>query len=192
MQIRKWSPWKAKALTFYPYLPRAGYSCLSLISCCDPQPPHLNCQLPKNYFTPSRFPSLSTQDSLLFIKQNAKLFPMLKEHSIICPLSLPGFPDLSLLSFSKLQLHWGLIFSFPFFLLFLFFLFFLIGYFIYLHFKCCPLLSLPSTKPPIPLPFPFASIRVLLHPPTHSCLTALESPYAGASSLHRTKGLPSP
>jgi hypothetical protein len=30
-----------------------------------------------------------------------------------------------------------------------------------------------------------------LHPPTHSCLTALAFPYAGASSLHRTKGLPS-
>ena len=38
---------------------------------------------------------------------------------------------------------------------------------------------------------PFASMRVLLHPLTHSCLTALASPYAGASSLHRTKGLPS-
>ena len=38
---------------------------------------------------------------------------------------------------------------------------------------------------------PFTSMRVLLHPLTHSCLTTLASPYAGASSLHRTKGLPS-
>jgi hypothetical protein len=37
-------------------------------------------------------------------------------------------------------------------------------------------------KPSIP-PSPPASMRVLLHPPIHSCLTALAFPYAGASSL---------
>jgi hypothetical protein len=40
-------------------------------------------------------------------------------------------------------------------------------------------------------PLPFASMRVLLHPLIHTCLSALEFPYAEASSLHRTKGLPS-
>jgi hypothetical protein len=34
-------------------------------------------------------------------------------------------------------------------------------------------------------------MRVFPCPLTHSCLTALASPYAGASSLHRTNGLPS-
>jgi hypothetical protein len=34
-------------------------------------------------------------------------------------------------------------------------------------------------------------MRVFPHVPTHSHLTALASPYTGASSLHRTKGLPS-
>ena len=38
---------------------------------------------------------------------------------------------------------------------------------------------------------PFASMRVLPHQPTHSCLTTLASPYTEVSSLHRTKGLPS-
>ena len=37
----------------------------------------------------------------------------------------------------------------------------------------------------------FASMRVLLHPLTHSCLTTPASPYTGSSSLHRTKGIPS-
>jgi len=32
--------------------------------------------------------------------------------------------------------------------------------------------------------------RELLHPPIHSCLTALAFPYTGTLSLHRTKGLP--
>ena len=41
-------------------------------------------------------------------------------------------------------------------------------------------------------PSSFASIKVVvLNPPTHSHLTLLPSPYAGASNLHRTKGLPS-
>ena len=56
-----------------------------------------------------------------------------------------------------------------------------------------PISDFPCYKPLIPyplLPLPFASMRVLLHPLTHSCLTALASPYAGASNLHRTKGSP--
>ena len=36
-----------------------------------------------------------------------------------------------------------------------------------------------------------ASMRVFLHPPTHSCLPTLKFPYTGASSLPRTKGLSS-
>jgi hypothetical protein len=51
-------------------------------------------------------------------------------------------------------------------------------------------IPLPGYSSATPLsPLPFASMRVLLHPFTHSCLTALASPYAGASSCHRTKGL---
>ena len=46
-------------------------------------------------------------------------------------------------------------------------------------------------KPLIPCPLPFASMRVLPYPLTDSFLTTLESLYAGASSLHRTKDLPS-
>jgi hypothetical protein len=38
-------------------------------------------------------------------------------------------------------------------------------------------------------PLPFASMRVLLHSLTHSYLAILASPYAGASSLQRSKGL---
>ena len=48
-----------------------------------------------------------------------------------------------------------------------------------------PFLVTPP-QPPIPShfsPLPFASMRVLLHPFTHSRLTPLASPYAGASSL---------
>ena len=49
------------------------------------------------------------------------------------------------------------------------------------------------SNPPLfsPVPFPFASMRVLLFSLTHSHLTSPASPYAGALSLHRTKGLPS-
>jgi hypothetical protein len=39
-------------------------------------------------------------------------------------------------------------------------------------------------------PPPPASMKVLLHPPTHSCPTALAFSYTVVSSLHRTKGLP--
>ena len=44
---------------------------------------------------------------------------------------------------------------------------------------------LPSFPSSLPL------MRVLPHPPTYSHLTALASPYPGASNLYRTKGLPS-
>jgi hypothetical protein len=52
----------------------------------------------------------------------------------------------------------------------------------------------PSTKPhPTSAlsPLLFASLRVLPHPSTLSLPTAPALPYAGASNLHRTKGLPS-
>ena len=39
---------------------------------------------------------------------------------------------------------------------------------------------------PFQVPYP-ASMRVLPHPATHSCLTNLAFLYTGASSLHRTK-----
>ena len=41
---------------------------------------------------------------------------------------------------------------------------------------------------PFQVPNP-ASMRVLPHPATHSCLTNLAFLYTGASSLHRTKSL---
>jgi len=52
-----------------------------------------------------------------------------------------------------------------------------------------PLLHTPHPIPPSPLLF--ASMMVLLHPLSHSYLTALASPNTGASNLYRTKGLPS-
>jgi hypothetical protein len=67
--------------------------------------------------------------------------------------------------------------------------FFLIGYFICLHFKRYPLSWFPLCKSPIP-----SSLMLLLwgcsHPCTYSSLIALAFLYTGASSLHRTKGLP--
>jgi hypothetical protein len=48
------------------------------------------------------------------------------------------------------------------------------------------LISLVHSHPISP---PFASMRVLCHPPAHFCLTWLAFPYAEASNLHRTKGL---
>ena len=46
------------------------------------------------------------------------------------------------------------------------------------------LVNPPQPSHPIHFsPLPFASMRVLLHPFTHSCLTPLASPYAGAPSL---------
>jgi hypothetical protein len=53
-----------------------------------------------------------------------------------------------------------------------------------------PFLGSPP-QTPYPTPLPFASKRVFLQPPTHSHLTPLASPFFGASSLHRTKCLPS-
>ena len=46
----------------------------------------------------------------------------------------------------------------------------------------------PTIQSPL-YTLPFASMRVILHPLTHSHLTALASSSAGASSLYRTKAL---
>ena len=51
-------------------------------------------------------------------------------------------------------------------------------------FPVSPLQTPYSTPPP-------ASMKMLPYPPTHLCITALAFPYAGASSLYRTKGVPS-
>jgi hypothetical protein len=59
------------------------------------------------------------------------------------------------------------------------------GYFIFLHFKCYPLSWFPFCKSPL-LCF-YEGVPA----PTHSCLTTLALLYTGASSLHRTKDLPS-
>ena len=52
----------------------------------------------------------------------------------------------------------------------------------------------PFLVSPLQTPYPIspylASMRVLPHPPNHSCLTTLAFLYTGASSLHRAKGLP--
>jgi hypothetical protein len=67
----------------------------------------------------------------------------------------------------------------------LFFFEFFIGYFIYLHSKC----YLPSQFPlRNPLTLSPASMTVLPHLPTLSCLSILTFPYPGR--LHRTKGSP--
>jgi hypothetical protein len=67
------------------------------------------------------------------------------------------------------------------------FLFF-IGYFLYLHFQCYPLFWFPTPETSYPTQPP-ASVRVLCHPFTYSCLPILALfPYIGASSLHRIKG----
>jgi hypothetical protein len=55
------------------------------------------------------------------------------------------------------------------------------GYFIYLHFKCCPSKSSLCTLP-IPSHHPFASKRVLPYPPTYSSLTTLAFPCWGNKS----------
>jgi hypothetical protein len=57
-----------------------------------------------------------------------------------------------------------------------------------------PLSSYPSTNAPSYPPShssPFPSMRMLFYPLTYPCLTPLASFYAGASSLHKAKGLPS-
>jgi hypothetical protein len=61
--------------------------------------------------------------------------------------------------------------------------------FIYIS-NVIPLPGFPSTKL-LSHPLPSASIRMLPHPPTHSQCTTLAFPYAGVSSLHQTKALPS-
>ena len=58
-------------------------------------------------------------------------------------------------------------------------------------FQMLSLFLVSSLQTPYPIPHYPASIRVLPNPPTHSCLTALAFLYTRASSLHRTKGLPS-
>jgi hypothetical protein len=75
-----------------------------------------------------------------------------------------------------------------------FFLFLLVILFISIS-NAIPLPGFPSLNPiahpchlPLPLP-PFCEHAP--HPPIHSCLTSLAFPYTGASSLHRTNGLPS-
>jgi len=60
---------------------------------------------------------------------------------------------------------------------------FFIGYFIYLHFKCCPPSQFPLHNPPIPSPLPLPLCRCS---PTHSYLTVLAYPYTGALSRHQT------
>jgi hypothetical protein len=50
--------------------------------------------------------------------------------------------------------------------------------------------SFPSTNPLFSLPRP-APMRVCPQPATHPCLSTLAFPYAGSSSLHKNKGLPS-
>ena len=68
-------------------------------------------------------------------------------------------------------------------------LFVLLILFIYIS-NASPLPSFSSANPLSYPPTP-TSIRVLPHPQSQSCLTTLAFPYAGASSLHRTQGLPS-
>jgi hypothetical protein len=53
-----------------------------------------------------------------------------------------------------------------------------------------PVSPLQTPYPILSTPFPPTSMRMLPHPPTHSCLTTLAFPYAWVSSLHRTKSLP--
>jgi hypothetical protein len=74
------------------------------------------------------------------------------------------------------------------FLPFLFFSF--LGYFIYIsNVFTCP--GLPFGNPLYPILPPPASMRVLPHPPTQSCLPALAFPYIGESNALRPKGLSS-
>jgi hypothetical protein len=68
---------------------------------------------------------------------------------------------------------------------------FLIGYFLYLHFECCPLSQFPSLpETPYPIIPPPASLGIFLLLPTHSHLPALDSPTLGhLLNLHRMKYL---
>jgi hypothetical protein len=69
------------------------------------------------------------------------------------------------------------------------FLNFFLGYFLF-TFQLLSLFLVSHPQSPYPTPPP-ASMRVLLHPSTHSCLTALPFPHTGALSLHRTMPPPS-
>jgi hypothetical protein len=71
-----------------------------------------------------------------------------------------------------------------------------IGYFLFsflLDIYISNVIPFPVPLPPNPLSYYStpASIRVFSHPPTYFCLPALEFPYIGTPSLHRTKGLTS-
>jgi hypothetical protein len=69
--------------------------------------------------------------------------------------------------------------------------FFCIGYFIYLHFKCCPPSQSPICKPSIPSPLPFASNRVLSPPTNPFPPHPLTSPFPRAACLQdQTPPLP--
>ena len=60
-------------------------------------------------------------------------------------------------------------------------------YFLHLHFKCYPLSWFPHLLgTPIPSPTSSASMRVFLHPPTHSHLPTLNSPTLGHLSRKAT------
>jgi len=66
---------------------------------------------------------------------------------------------------------------------------FLLSFILFIYISnVIPFPSLPSAYP---LSHPPSSMRVLPHLPTHSCHTILAFPFAGSSSLQRTKGLPS-
>jgi len=74
----------------------------------------------------------------------------------------------------------------------IYFLNYFIGFLLFIYISnVIPLPDFPSSNPLSYPPFPHASTRVLPYPLTPSHLIALAFPYAGASSLHRTKGLPS-
>jgi hypothetical protein len=70
-----------------------------------------------------------------------------------------------------------------------YFSFLLVISFIYIS-NVIPLPRFPSTNPISPTPYP-DSMRVLPHPPTHFCLSALAFPYPGSFSFHMTKWFPS-
>jgi hypothetical protein len=76
------------------------------------------------------------------------------------------------------------------FFFFIFFSFFFLVILFFLHFKYCPLSWSPSANSH-PTCLPLCLLGDALRPPTQLCLTTLVSPYAGASSLHKTKSLPS-
>jgi hypothetical protein len=63
--------------------------------------------------------------------------------------------------------------------------------FIYLHFKCCPPSWYPIHESLTLSSLSFTSKRVLSYLVTHLHLIPLSSHFSGASSLHRTKGIPS-